>query len=63
MGDLLAGQGYRVRAIDDLTGGRGVRILQQNIDYWREAPVWDVPSIEAATKNWFAFLGERRHVR
>jgi UDP-glucose 4-epimerase len=34
----------------------GVNTLLQNIDYWREAPVWDVSSIEAATKNWFAFL-------
>jgi UDP-glucose 4-epimerase len=35
---------------------QGVNQMLQNIDYWREAPVWDVPSIEAATKNWFAFL-------
>jgi UDP-glucose 4-epimerase len=34
----------------------GVKTMLQNIDYWREAPVWDVSSIEAATKNWFAFL-------
>ena len=34
----------------------GVRRMLENIDYWREAPVWDVSSIEAATKNWFAFL-------
>lgn len=37
----------------------GVRTMLQNIDYWREAPVWDVPSIEAATKNWFAFLARK----
>jgi UDP-glucose 4-epimerase len=35
---------------------QGVNRMLENIDYWREAPVWDVPSIEAATKNWFAFL-------
>jgi UDP-glucose 4-epimerase len=34
----------------------GVKTMLQNIDYWREAPVWDVTSIQAATKNWFAFL-------
>ncbi len=34
----------------------GVSTMLQNIEYWREAPVWDIPSIEAATKNWFAFL-------
>lgn len=34
----------------------GVRILLENIDYWRDAPVWDEESIGAATKQWFAFL-------
>lgn len=35
----------------------GVATLLKNIDYWRQAPVWDAASIEAATRNWFAFLG------
>jgi UDP-glucose 4-epimerase len=39
-----------------VTFEEGVKTMLQNIDYWREAPVWDVSSIEAATKNWFAFL-------
>jgi UDP-glucose 4-epimerase len=34
----------------------GVKTMLENIEYWREAPVWDVHSIETATKNWFAFL-------
>jgi UDP-glucose 4-epimerase len=34
----------------------GVKTMLANIDYWREAPVWDPPSIAEATKNWFAFL-------
>ena len=34
----------------------GVRAMLENIDYWREAPVWDPLSIAEATKNWFAFL-------
>ncbi len=33
------------------------RILDQ-IDYWREAPLWDPDSIKTATKTWFAYLGE-----
>jgi len=28
-----------------------------HIDYWRSAPVWDVASIQQATRTWFAFLG------
>lgn len=34
----------------------GVKTMLENIEYWRAAPVWDVPSIEAATKSWFSFL-------
>ena len=32
------------------------RILAQ-IDYWREAPLWDPDSIKSATKTLFAYLG------
>lgn len=34
----------------------GVKTMLDNINYWREAPVWDPTSIAEATKNWFAFL-------
>ena len=34
----------------------GVRQMLKNLDYWREAPVWDPVSIAGATKNWFTFL-------
>ena len=34
----------------------GVSILLDNIDYWREAPVWDRESIAAATEKWFEYL-------
>jgi UDP-glucose 4-epimerase len=34
----------------------GIKIMLDNIHYWREAPVWDALSIAEATKNWFAFL-------
>ncbi len=33
------------------------RILEQ-IDYWREAPLWDPQSIKAATQTWFAYMGD-----
>jgi UDP-glucose 4-epimerase len=35
----------------------GVRIMLQNIDYWRDAPVWDEKSIKQATQDWFKYLG------
>ena len=36
----------------------GVGILLENIDYWREAPVWDEQSIANATEKWFQYLSE-----
>ena len=36
----------------------GVRIMLDNIDYWREAPVWDENSIAEATKDWFKYLSK-----
>ena len=34
----------------------GVRIMLDNIDYWRQAPVWTPDKIAEATKDWFAYL-------
>jgi len=34
----------------------GVGRMLKNIDYWREAPVWDEKSIEQATRQWFKYL-------
>jgi len=39
---------------------KGVRILLNNIDYWREAPVWTPETIADATKDWFKYLGEEK---
>ncbi|MCX6764130.1 MAG: SDR family oxidoreductase [Candidatus Nealsonbacteria bacterium] len=35
----------------------GIKILLDNIDYWRNAPVWTPKSIAEATKEWFKNLG------
>jgi UDP-glucose 4-epimerase len=34
----------------------GVKVMRQNIDYWRNAPVWTVSRIAEATTDWFRFL-------
>lgn len=34
----------------------GVKILLDNIDYWRQAPVWTPATIAEATKEWFKNL-------
>jgi UDP-glucose 4-epimerase len=36
----------------------GVKIMLDNIDYWREAPLWEPNSIAEATKDWFKYLGK-----
>jgi len=35
---------------------QGVARVVENIDYWREAPLWDPESIARATKTWFEYL-------
>jgi len=34
----------------------GVRILLENIDYWRDAPLWTPEAIAEATQDWFRHL-------
>lgn len=36
---------------------QGVQKVLENIDYWREAPVWTPDSINRATEKWFSCLG------
>jgi len=36
----------------------GVATMINNIDYWREAPVWTVDGIQTATADWFKYLGK-----
>lgn len=35
----------------------GVKIMLENIELWRDAPIWDADSINTATKEWFEYLG------
>lgn len=36
----------------------GVEVVLDNIEYWRNAPVWTPDSIANATEDWFKFLGK-----
>ena len=36
----------------------GVRRMMQDIELWRDAPLWDPQSIAKATKTWFEYLGK-----
>ena len=49
--------------INDLLGWKatvsledGIKLLLEDIDYWRNAPVWTPDSIADATKEWFQYL-------
>ena len=35
---------------------KGVEILLENIDYWRQAPIWTPEAIAEATKEWHEYL-------
>jgi len=36
----------------------GVAEMLRNIDYWKEAPLWEPDSIKKATEDWFKYLGK-----
>lgn len=36
----------------------GVKRMIENIDYWREAPLWTPESIKDATSDWFKYLSK-----
>lgn len=40
-----------------ITFEQGVQEVVNNIEYWRQAPVWDQQSIQEATRDWFKYLG------
>ena len=40
----------------------GVKIMLDNIDYWKDAPVWTPEKIGEATKDWFKFLGKKEAI-
>ena len=37
----------------------GVKIMLDNINYWKTAPVWNEKSISKATKDWFKYLNKK----
>src|SRR5215475_4385474 len=38
----------------------GVAKVVANIEYWRDAPLWDPESIARSTASWFAYLGPQQ---
>ena len=38
----------------------GVRVMRENMDQWRDAPVWTAEQIAEATSDWFRCLAEER---
>lgn len=41
----------------------GVKVMLDNIEYWRDAPVWTAGAIAEATTDWFRFLGKESSSR
>jgi UDP-glucose 4-epimerase len=42
-----------------VTFEEGVSRILAEIDYWRDAPLWEPQSIAKATETWFKFLGDK----
>ena len=38
---------------------KGVEIIIENIQYWKNAPVWTPKTIAKETKDWFHYLGKK----
>ena len=38
---------------------KGIKLLINNINYWKNAPVWTPKKINNATKDWFKYLGKK----
>lgn len=38
---------------------KGISTMLLNLEYWKDAPLWDVESISTETTNWFHFLGRK----
>lgn len=36
----------------------GVKVMLDNIGYWKEAPLWEPESISEANQDWFRYLGK-----
>ena len=37
----------------------GVKLVLDNIEYWRNAPVWTPDTIANETEDWFKYLGKK----
>tara|TARA_B100001057_G_C22821784_1_gene939703 strand:- start:1002 stop:1997 length:996 start_codon:yes stop_codon:yes gene_type:complete len=37
----------------------GVKKILDNLDYWKDAPVWTADTIDKETKDWFKYLGKK----
>lgn len=38
----------------------GVKIMLENINYWKDAPLWTADTIKEATKEWFLYLSDSK---
>ena len=36
----------------------GIKNLLENIDYWKDAPLWTPKKIKKATRGWFKYLND-----
>jgi len=42
----------------ELSFDDGVREMLKNINYWKNAPLWNIKKIKSATKDWFKYMNK-----
>jgi UDP-glucose 4-epimerase len=42
-----------------ITFEEGVKVMLDNINYWKKAPLWDKKNIAKATETWFKYLSKK----
>jgi UDP-glucose 4-epimerase len=47
---------YLLKWSPDISIEIGVKIVLENINYWKDAPVWTPELIDVETKDWFKYL-------
>ncbi len=47
---------YLLKWSPDISIEMGVKIVLENINYWKDAPVWTPELIDVETKDWFKYL-------
>ena len=44
------------QSVNEMPFETGVKLMLDEIDHWKDAPLWDKETISNATKTWFKYM-------